>query len=59
MKPNPPPAETRDGIALHARIMACPDCGDDLQDEAFAAWCPSCQMSVSFASVIASGGDDA
>jgi hypothetical protein len=64
MNATSPGAETPDGTALlvpsrasRARIMSCPTCGEDLTDEAFTLWCPACQCSVSFASVIALGGD--
>jgi hypothetical protein len=56
MKTNPAAAETPASTALHAAIMSCPDCGCDLVDEAFSAWCPSCQSSVSFARVVSMGG---
>ena len=29
----------------------CPDCGTELQDEAFEFWCPTCEAAVSYARV--------
>lgn len=33
----------------------CPDCGAELQDEAFEFWCPACEAAVSYARVAAEG----
>lgn len=59
MNTNPAGAVTPDTRprAGHASIASCPTCGADLVDEAFSLWCTQCQAAVSFASVIALGGD--
>ena len=36
-------------------IAYCPDCEDELQDEGFTFFCPTCQAAVSYARVAAEG----
>jgi len=33
----------------------CPDCGEELQDEAFEFWCPSCEAAVPYTRVASEG----
>lgn len=33
----------------------CPDCGEELQDEAFEFWCPRCEAAVTYARVASEG----
>ncbi len=39
-------------------IASCPDCGDDLIDEAFTWWCCRCQRAVPYSEVIVQGDPD-
>jgi hypothetical protein len=33
----------------------CPDCGEEMQDEAFEFWCPRCEAAVSYARAASEG----
>jgi hypothetical protein len=41
---------------IEAEMCAhCPDCGEEMQDEAFEFWCPRCEAAVSYARAAAEG----